>query len=66
TRSTSDFVGCIQQQQQQPRRSRFEFINQQPITLLDRMHHQFYQPTSNRHYHNNNIPTHRIPSYPVY
>ncbi|CAF1275796.1 unnamed protein product [Adineta steineri] len=67
TRSTSDFVGRIQQQQQQPRRSRFEFINQQPITLLDRMHHQFYQPTSARHHHhNNNIPTHRIPSYPVY
>jgi hypothetical protein len=59
TRPTSDFVDRSQQ-----RRSRLELVNHQPLTLLDRMHQQFYR-TSPTH-HNNNIPTHRIPSYPVY
>jgi hypothetical protein len=65
TRTTNDFVDRSQQQQ---RRSRLEFDNNQPLTLLDRMHHQFYRPSPTRHNNNNNnnIPTHRIPSYPVY
>jgi hypothetical protein len=61
TRSTSDFVDRSQQQ----RRSRLELVNHQPLTLLDRMHQQFYRPSPTRHNYNN-IPTHRIPSYPVY
>ncbi|CAF0892750.1 unnamed protein product [Adineta ricciae] len=70
-RTTSDFVDRIQQQSQ-TRQSRLQFINHhQPLTLLDRMHHQFYHPSPTRFTHNNpntyhNIPTHRIPSYPVY
>jgi hypothetical protein len=59
-RSTSDFVDPSQQ-----RRSRLELVNHQPISLLDRMHQQFYR-TSPTNHHNNNIPTQRIPSYPVY
>ncbi|CAF1371690.1 unnamed protein product [Rotaria sordida] len=67
TRSTNDFVDRSQQQQQQQRRSRFELVNHQPVTLLDRMHHQFYRASStHNNNNNNNIPTHRIPSYPVY
>lgn len=57
--STSDFVNRSQQ-----RRSRSEYSHQQPISLLDRMHQQFYR-TSPMH-QQNNIPTHRLPSYPVY
>ncbi|CAF0912691.1 unnamed protein product [Rotaria sp. Silwood1] len=60
TRSTNDFVDRSQQQ----RRSRLELVNHQPLTLLDRMHHQFYRASPS--HNNNNIPTHRIPSYPVY
>jgi hypothetical protein len=70
TRTASDFVdrSQSQQQQQQQRRSRLETDNHQPLTLLDRMHHQFYHPppTLHNNNNNNNIPTHRIPSYPVY
>jgi len=58
-RTTSDFVARSQQRQ-----SRLELVNHQPLTLLDRMHQKFYRTSPTRH--NNNIPTHRIPSYPVY
>jgi hypothetical protein len=61
TRSTKDFVDHSQQ-----RRSRLELVNHQPLTLLDRMHQQFYRTSPTRHNNNNNIPTHRIPSYLVY
>ena len=57
--SKSDFINRSQQ-----RRSRSEYPQQQPVSLLDRMHQKFYR-TSPMH-HRNNIPTHRIPSYPVY
>jgi len=57
--STSDFIDRSQQ-----RRSRLELVNHQPLTLLDRMHQQFYRTSPTNH--NNNIPTQRIPSYPVY
>ncbi|UJR30528.1 hypothetical protein I4U23_018057 [Adineta vaga] len=69
-RLTSDFVHGSQQSQS--RQSRLQLINNhQPLTLLDRMHHQFYHPSSTRFDHNNHnthstIPTHRIPSYPVH
>ncbi|CAF2262905.1 unnamed protein product [Rotaria magnacalcarata] len=65
-RTASDFVDRSQQQMQQ-RRSRLELVHPQPLTLLDRLHNQFYRasPTHNNN-NNNNIPTHRIPSYPVY
>ncbi|CAF3175455.1 unnamed protein product [Rotaria socialis] len=66
TRTTSDFLDRSQQQ----RRSRLELVRPQPLTLLDRLHNQFYRasPTHNNNNNNNNnsIPTHRIPSYPVY
>jgi hypothetical protein len=62
TRSTKDFVDHSQQ-----RRSRLELVNHQPLTLLDRMHQQFYRTSPTRHNNNNNnIPTHRMPSYLVY
>lgn len=52
TESASDFL------------DRSQRMDHQPLSLLDRMHHQLYRtsPTG----HQNNIPTHRIPSYPVY
>jgi len=62
--TSSDFVDGSQQQS---RRSRLELGNHQPLTLLDRMHHQFYQASPTRYNTNNSdIPAHRIPSYPVY
>ncbi|CAF0841217.1 unnamed protein product [Adineta ricciae] len=67
TKPTSDFIGNSQQ-----RRSRLESVDHKPPAL-------FYRPSSTRNNHNNNnnqhlnksknnsnIPTHRIPSYPVY
>jgi hypothetical protein len=63
TKNTSDFLDNSHHRQQ--RRSRLETVNHKPSTLLDRMHQQFYRPSSTRN-NNNNIPTHRIPSYPVY
>ena len=79
TRSSSDFVDPCSQQ----RRARLELIDQPPLTLLDRMHQQFYRssspppppllpsrtPTNNKSNGSNgsnNIPSHRIPSFPVY
>lgn len=55
TRSTSDFVDHPRDNQS---------VDSRPLSLLDRMHQRIYQtsPTG----HRNNIPTHRIPSYPVY
>ena len=63
TRPTTDFIAPSQQQQRWPR---LELVKHQPITLLDRMHHKFYGPSPTPYSNNNNIPTHRIPSYPVY
>ena len=74
THTNSDFLDRSHHQRQ----SRLELVNRQPLTLLDRMHQQFYRPSSTHHHHHlhahkqkknnssNNIPTHRIPSYPVY
>lgn len=66
TKPTSDFIENGHQQQ---RRSRLESVNHKSSTLIDRLHQQFYRPTSHRNNNNtknNNIPTHRIPPYPVY
>lgn len=65
SQTTSDFIDRSQQQQ---RRSRLELVNPKPLTLLDRLHNQFYRasPTHSNNHNNNNIPSHRIPSYPVY
>ncbi|CAF1178495.1 unnamed protein product [Adineta steineri] len=61
TKPTSDFLSNSHQHKQ--RRSRLESIDPKPLTL-------FYQPSTIRNNNNNknknNIPTHRIPSYPVY
>jgi hypothetical protein len=69
TKSTSDFLDNSHQRQE--RRSRLESVNHKSSTLLDRMHQQFYQPSSIRNNNNNNnnknnILIHRLPSYPVY
>ena len=68
TKITSDFLDNSPQRQQ--RRSRLETVtHRKPSTLLDRMHQQYYRPSSTRNNNNSNnknIPTHRIPSYPVY
>jgi hypothetical protein len=66
TKPTSDFLDNNNSSHRQQRRSRLETVNHKPSTLLDRMHQQFYRPSSTRNNNNNNIPTHRIPSYPVY
>ena len=67
TKPTSDFLDNSHQRQQ--RRSRLESVDHKPSTLLNRIHQQFYRPSSSRNNNNNNnnnIPTHQIPSYPVY
>ena len=65
TKPTSDFLDHSHQQ----RRSRLESVNHRSAALLDRIHPQFYRPSptrNNTNKNNNNILTHRIPSYPVY
>ncbi|CAF2184863.1 unnamed protein product [Rotaria magnacalcarata] len=69
TKLTSDFLNNSHQPQQ--RRSRLESVNQKSSTLIDRLHQQFYRPTTilnnnNNNNKNNSIPAHRMPSYPVY
>ncbi len=68
TKPTSDFLDNSHQRQQ--RRSRLESVDHKPSPLLNRIHQQFYRPSSSRNTNNNNnnknIPTHQIPSYPVY
>lgn len=55
TESASDFL------------DRSQRMHHPPLSLLDRMHQQLYQTSPTGHHNNNNnIPTHRIPSYPVY
>lgn len=66
TKSTSDFLDHSHPRTQ--RRSRLETVNHRSAALLDRIHPQFYRPSSNGNNttKNNNILSHRIPSYPVY
>ena len=59
TGSASDFLDHPRENNSQVQR-----IDSRPLSLLDRMHQQFYRTSSTGH--RNNIPTHRIPSYPVY
>ena len=68
SKSTSDFLDNSHRrpQQQQQRRSRLETVIHKPLTLLDRMHQQFYRLSPTRTQKTNIPTTHRIPSNRVY
>ena len=63
SKSTSDFLDACEHR---PRRSRFESVMQKPLSLLDRMHQQFYRLSPTRTPKSTNIPTHRVSSYRVH
>ena len=66
TKGTSDFLDNSHRQQQQ-RRSRRESVYHKTSALPNRMHQNLYCPLPTRNNHaKNKIPTHHIPSYPVY
>ena len=66
SKSTSDFLDQTPTPQFKQRRSRLESVIPKPLSLLDRMHQQFYRSSSTQNQKTNNIPIHRMSSYLVH